>query len=100
MNYADLEREIDAAWEARDGISSSTTGRVRDAVIAALAGMDSGELRVAGKVDGQGKVNEWLKKDVLLCFGLCDSVTGGREPRDPALGEPVWYDTVHFEHAG
>ena len=100
MNYADLEREIDAAWEARDGISSSTTGRVRDAVIAALAGMDSGELRVAEKIDGQWKVNQWLKKAVLLSFRLYDSVPVGGGPREPELGESFWYDKVPSKFAG
>ena len=32
MSIADLEKTIDDAFEARDGINTATTGAVRDAV--------------------------------------------------------------------
>ena len=66
----DLEAAIDAAWEARDEITSDTRGPVRDAVDAALAALDSGEARVAEKIDGEWRVHQWLKKAVLLSFAL------------------------------
>ena len=31
---------LDAAWDARDGVSSATQGELRDAVQTALAGLD------------------------------------------------------------
>ena len=37
MDMAQLEQDINAAWEDRDLISAATTGAVRDAVNAALA---------------------------------------------------------------
>ena len=37
-----LARVIDAAWEARDTLSTETTGEVRDAVEAAISLLDSG----------------------------------------------------------
>ena len=42
MTDTDLASTIDAAWEARDTISPATKGAVREAVEAALAGLDSG----------------------------------------------------------
>ena len=70
----DLSATIDAAWEARDGLSFATTGAQRDAVEAALGLLDRGEARVA-EPDGQGgwRVNQWLKKAVLLSFRLNDN---------------------------
>lgn len=68
-----LEARIDAAWEGRDGIGVTTTGDVRNAVNAALAMLDSGERRVAEKINGQWTVNQWLKKAVLLSFRLNDN---------------------------
>jgi 2,3,4,5-tetrahydropyridine-2,6-dicarboxylate N-succinyltransferase len=65
---------IDAAWEDRDVISNATQGDVRDAVNAALAGLDDGSLRVADKTSGTWTVNQWLKKAVLLSFRLNDNV--------------------------
>ncbi|MGH7093110.1 MAG: 2,3,4,5-tetrahydropyridine-2,6-dicarboxylate N-succinyltransferase, partial [Stellaceae bacterium] len=42
MTDSDLAVTVDAAWEARDSISPATRGAYRDAVEAALDGMDSG----------------------------------------------------------
>ena len=86
---------IDAAWNARDAISSATQGEVRDAVQTALAGLDAGSLRVAEKLDGSWQVNQWLKKAVLLSFRLNDNVVvdGG------AAGAPA-YDKVPSKFAG
>ena len=36
MSTADLQSTIESAWDARDTVTSSTTGAVRDAVVAAL----------------------------------------------------------------
>ena len=50
MSFADLQKAIDDAWEARDGINAQTTGKVREAVEAALGFLDTGHLRVAEKL--------------------------------------------------
>jgi len=73
MDQTGLQVTIDAAWERRDGISPSTGGEVRDAVEAALDGLDSGAFRVAEKQDGRWVTRQWLKKAVLLSFRLRDS---------------------------
>ena len=76
-----LQATIDAAWEARDGVNSATKGEVRDAVEAAIAGLDDGTYRTAEKFGDEWVVNQWLKKAVLLSFRLYDSVPmdgGGR----------------------
>ncbi len=72
MTSDNLEATIEAAWDARDGISSATTGETRDAIESALALMDKGEARVAEKQGGEWIVNQWLKKAVLLSFRLSD----------------------------
>jgi 2,3,4,5-tetrahydropyridine-2-carboxylate N-succinyltransferase len=97
---AQIERTIDEAWERRDGIDAGTKGPVREAVVAALAGMDEGALRVAEKVDGAWRDNQWLKKAVLLSFRLNDSVPVFGGPRDPELGDSPWYDKVPSKFAG
>jgi 2,3,4,5-tetrahydropyridine-2,6-dicarboxylate N-succinyltransferase len=90
-----LSAIIDAAWNVRDTVSSATQGDVRDAVEAALVGLDDGSLRVAEKQDGAWQVNQWLKKAVLLSFRLNDNVVvdGG------ASGAPA-YDKVPSKFAG
>ena len=68
--HADLAQTIDDAWEKRAEVSTATTGKVRDAVVAALDLLDSGKARVAEKGAGGWTVNQWLKKAVLLSFRL------------------------------
>ena len=89
---ADLEAEIEAAWEARDTLSPQTTGPARTAVELALEALDSGEARVAQKVDGEWIVHQWLKKAVLLSFRL----SANQVMSSGMLGGGVgpWYDKV------
>ena len=70
---SELETAIEAAWEARDTVTPASSD-VRKVVDEALALLDSGAARVA-EPDGNGgwKVNQWLKKAVLLSFRLNDN---------------------------
>ena len=79
MSLPALETTINAAFDARDGISTATKGEVRDAVDAALDLLDKGKARVAEREASGWKVNQWLKKAVLLSFRLNDmsAISGG-----------------------
>ncbi len=72
MNAEALQDIIEAAWETREEVSPDSSGALREAVEAALAGLDAGAYRVAEKRDGAWQVNQWLKKAVLLSFRLND----------------------------
>lgn len=101
MSTEDLQQTIDAAWENRDGISPDTTGAERDAVEAALDGLDNGSFRVAEKDSGGNwQVNQWLKKAVLLSFRLNDNAPMPGGPTDPVRGESPWFDKVSPKFAG
>jgi len=106
MSLSSLESTINTAFDARDGISAATKGEVRDAVDHALDLLDKGEARVAERqASGKWKVNQWLKKAVLLSFRLNDmtAISGGP-------GKASWWDKVpskfegwgenHFRDAG
>jgi 2,3,4,5-tetrahydropyridine-2-carboxylate N-succinyltransferase len=68
---------IEAAWETR--ASLKPTQVLRDAVEEAIAGLDSGKLRVAEKSGAGWVTHQWLKKAVLLSFRLQDNrVMDGR----------------------
>jgi 2,3,4,5-tetrahydropyridine-2,6-dicarboxylate N-succinyltransferase len=90
----DLIAAIEAAWENRADITPGHD--VRHQVADALELLDSGEARVA-EPDGNGgwKVNQWLKKAVLLSFRLNDNrvMDGG------AAGEAA-FDKVPLKFAG
>jgi 2,3,4,5-tetrahydropyridine-2-carboxylate N-succinyltransferase len=100
MTSDTLEKTIDAAWEDRDSVSPEITGVIRDAIEAALDGLDSGAYRVAEKSNGKWHVNQWLKKAVLLSFRLFDSVPMPGGPTDPVRGESPWYDKVAPKFSG
>jgi 2,3,4,5-tetrahydropyridine-2,6-dicarboxylate N-succinyltransferase len=91
-----LAGTIDAAFERRDEIGPATKGAVREAVEDALDLLDRGAARVADKAaDGSWRVNQWLKKAVLLSFRLNDMsiVPGGP-------GDAVWWDKIPSKFAG
>ena len=95
MSDADLKAKIESAFEARDTIGADTKGEIRDAVDTILDLMDRGKLRVAEKVDGTWRVNEWLKKAVLLSFRLNDMTMIAGGP-----GGASWWDKVPSKFAG
>ncbi|SFV36541.1 2,3,4,5-tetrahydropyridine-2-carboxylate N-succinyltransferase [Devosia crocina] len=95
MSHAQLSAVIEAAFENRAEVNLATTGEVRDAVDTALALLDSGEARVAEKVDGDWQVNQWLKKAVLLSFRLNDNVL-----IEGAPGGAHWFDKVPSKFLG
>ena len=100
MADPDLARTIDAAWEGREQISPATRGAWREAVEAALDGMDEGRLRVAEKQGGRWQVHQWLKKAVLLSYRLNDMVEIPGGPVDPERGAAKWWDKVPSIFAG
>jgi 2,3,4,5-tetrahydropyridine-2,6-dicarboxylate N-succinyltransferase len=96
---------IDAAWDARDTISSATKGEVREAVQVALNGLDDGNFRVADKSSGSWQVNQWLKKAVLLSFRLNDNVlvdsgSAGAPAYDKVPSKFAGWDDSRFRGAG
>ena len=96
MSLASLESSVNSAFDARDGVSTATKGEVRDAVDSALELLDKGEARVAEReADGKWKVNQWLKKAVLLSFRLNDmsAIAGGP-------GKASWWDKVPSKFDG
>jgi len=95
MSHAALEAAIEAAWEARDGITTATKGEARDAIEATLSALDSGSLRVAEKRGADWHVNQWAKKAVLLSFRLTDmyEISGSN-------GGSNWWDKVPSKWQG
>ncbi len=92
----DLERIIDNAWEDRDAIGLTTGGEIRLSVDRALALLDAGEARVAEPDSAGGwRVNQWLKKAVLLSFRLNDNALIDNGP-----GAGHWWDKVPSKFTG
>ncbi|HET6588109.1 MAG TPA: 2,3,4,5-tetrahydropyridine-2,6-dicarboxylate N-succinyltransferase [Oleiagrimonas sp.] len=98
---ADLQAQIEDAFEHRDQLDREA---IRPAVENALALLESGERRVA-EPDGQGgwKVNQWLKKAVLLYFRLNDNRVADGGPAQAFDKVPLRFAHGHdaeLEHLG
>lgn len=63
----ELREIIEQAWSDRELLKEK---RTRDAVNAVIEELDLGKLRVAEPQDDGWKVNEWVKKAVILYFPL------------------------------
>ena len=101
----DLKSVIEAAWEARDGVNTSTQGQVREAVEETLNRLDNGTLRVASRgEDGVWTTHQWAKQAILLSFRL-----NANQLIDEGAPHPYWdkiplkftgWDAAKFEAAG
>ncbi|MEM7358703.1 MAG: 2,3,4,5-tetrahydropyridine-2,6-dicarboxylate N-succinyltransferase [Pseudomonadota bacterium] len=88
-----LQATIDTIFENRSSISpGNVEPGVRDAILEAIELLDSGESRVAEKINGEWVVNQWLKKAVLLSFAI-------RDNQLLAGGETNYYDKVPAKFA-
>jgi len=91
---ADLQQIIEQAFENRAEITpDNVTAETREAVLAAIELLDSGQLRVAEPVSSGWQVNEWLKKAVLLSFRI-------RENQIMPGGFTQYYDKVDSKFDG
>ena len=64
----DLRQTIESAWDNRDLLKDAAT---RDAINTTIEELDKGRLRVAEPgADGEWRVNDWVKKAVVLYFPI------------------------------
>lgn len=74
MLMANLQSTIDGAFEDRASLTPKTAPNdIKQAILDAIASLDSGKSRVAEKINGKWVVHQWLKKAVLLYFAITDS---------------------------
>nr|WP_242002996.1 2,3,4,5-tetrahydropyridine-2,6-dicarboxylate N-succinyltransferase [Vulcaniibacterium tengchongense] len=101
----ELKFMVDSAFERRTMLTlDEIEGSTRPTVERVIAGLESGEFRVA-EPDGQGgwKVNEWLKKAVLLYFRVNDMQLVEAAPApfwDKVPARFVGYDEAGFRKLG
>jgi len=71
-----LESDVTELWERYDeGLTAADAGRAElDTLDAFLDALETGEVRAAERRDGDWVANEWVKRGVLLNFGLRETV--------------------------
>jgi 2,3,4,5-tetrahydropyridine-2-carboxylate N-succinyltransferase len=93
MNQAELQATIDVAWEHRAKLDPTNAPELRASVEEVIAQLNRGQLRVAEREGvGQWKVNQWVKKAVLLSFRL-------NENKVMRAGDLGFYDKVPTKFA-
>jgi 2,3,4,5-tetrahydropyridine-2-carboxylate N-succinyltransferase len=98
--FSDLQAEIEAGWEAREGVGPTTAGPLRTAVEETLLRLDSGELRSAERsADGVWEARQWAKQAILLSFRLNpNKLMGAGALGGEAVGP--WWDKVPSKFEG
>ena len=87
------QQKIEQLWEDKDQINFIENNDAKKAVLDVLHEMDRGNLRVCEKEGQDWKVNQWLKKAILLSFRIQDMeiVNGGPSVEG---GITAWWDKV------
>jgi 2,3,4,5-tetrahydropyridine-2-carboxylate N-succinyltransferase len=98
ISFADLQTEIEAAWDQREAIGPDTHGPMRTAVEETVALLDAGRLRVASKAEGRWTTCQWAKQAILLSFRLSPN----QVMRAGALGGGIgpWWDKIPSKFDG
>ena len=100
-----LKATIDSAFERRAELTpAEIDATVKPAVGQVIQWLEAGRLRVAEPGDAGGwRVNEWLKKAVLLYFRVNDMAVVEAQPApfwDKVESRFAGYDEVRFREAG
>ncbi|MBL6962825.1 MAG: 2,3,4,5-tetrahydropyridine-2,6-dicarboxylate N-succinyltransferase [Bacteroidetes bacterium] len=67
MDISGIKNSIEACWDDRNLLKSSEH---KNAILSAIELLDKGKVRVAEPTKGDWKVNEWVKKAVILYFPI------------------------------
>ena len=70
MNLDKFEKIINEAFENKEKIDANSDKSIIDAIKETIELTDKGKIRVAEKKDGTWKVNQWVKKAILLSFKI------------------------------
>lgn len=86
--YGDIKEIVEAAWENRELLQLAETNNAIQEVVGLL---DSGKLRVAEPHGEEWKVNEWVKKAVILYFPI-------RQMEVMEAGPLEFHDKIPLKH--
>ncbi|MEL0124739.1 MAG: 2,3,4,5-tetrahydropyridine-2,6-dicarboxylate N-succinyltransferase [Alphaproteobacteria bacterium] len=95
----DLKTKIEDLWENQE-TENFTNKSTRDFIFEVLNLLDIGEERIAQKEENNWKINEWLKKAILLSFKVRDSSMFSSGISNSRGGQYSWYDKVDLKTSG
>ncbi len=90
-----LKKDINELWAKKDSLSPKSKKNLIKPIEDTINLIDKGKIRVAEKIDKNWKVNEWLKKAILLSFRVNEQKTISNAP-----GASLWWDKVPSKFIG
>ena len=87
MKIDELEKIINKAFEEKQNVSANSEKQLLEAIKETVELTDRGSVRVAEKQNGNWKVNQWVKKAILLSFRVNEM----KMSKGPYT---TWYDKV------
>ena len=94
MNNGNIEL-IENAFENIENINSSSPSDIIKAIDLTIEDIDTGNLRVAEKINNNWVINQWVKKAILLYFRINDMklISG-------SSGDSHWWDKIDSKFQG
>ena len=94
MNNDNIEL-IENAFENIENINSSSPSDIIKAIDSTIEDIDTGNLRVAEKINNNWVINQWIKKAILLYFRINDMklISG-------SSGDSHWWDKIDSKFQG
>ena len=94
MNNGNIEL-IENAFENIENINSSSPSDIIKAIDLTIEDIDTGNLRVAEKINNNWIINQWVKKAILLYFRINDMklISG-------SSGDSHWWDKIDSKFQG
>ena len=94
MNNGNIEL-IENAFENIENINSSSPSDIIKAIDLTIEDIDTGNLRVAEKINNNWVINQWIKKAILLYFRIKDMklISG-------SSGDSHWWDKIDSKFQG
>ncbi len=89
MISVDLEKNIENAWKDRTLVHNN---EIKKSIECVIENLDKGILRVASHMNGCWKLNDWVRKAVLLYFSI-------KENKKMIAGDMEFYDKVKLKKA-
>ena len=93
MNTNSFEKIINEAWNNKNQVNSNSDKKLLNTISETIELLDSGKIRVAEKKDNQWRVNQWIKKAILLSFRV-NKMKASKGPYS------TWYDKIDGKTQG
>ncbi len=84
-----LEKDINNLWTNKQNLNPNTNKKIIKPIMETIQLIDEGNIRVAEKRKNKWKVNEWIKKAILLSFRVNEQKLISNGP-----GKSQWWDKV------